>query len=210
MWMQQARGGADYHSQEALATAVGNSAAALGGVVRPAVTAGSRSAWLAGDRLVLAALFVFALGIRCWNLGQRSFWLDELTFVSVAALDLADFLRALTLEANGSLYLWALFGWLRAVGFSADEALIRLLSALLGAAAVPLTYLVGRRLHSPRAGLAAALLLATHGFHIALAQEVRSYPLYSTLVVLSYLTLYRALERNRHRDWALHGLIAAL
>ena len=73
-----------------------------------------------------------------------------------------------------TLYYWFLFGWLRLVGLDASEALIRLPSAMLGATAVLLVYLLGRRLHSPTAGLGAAALLSLNGYHILMSQEART------------------------------------
>jgi mannosyltransferase len=166
---------------------------------------------LARDQLVLlSAVCVLGLGLRLWDIGRRSFWLDELSAVGTSALSFQDLLQALTVEANMTLYYWALFVWLRIVGFGADEGAIRLLSAVIGAVAVPLTYLLGRRLHSSAAGLAAAALLAVNGYHVLMSQEARAYALLSTLTVLSYILLDRALQSGRRRDWALHGLVTVL
>lgn len=168
------------------------------------------SAWVwPGQVAVLAALLAVALLARLYEVGRRSLWLDELISVGIAALPLRDFLQALTVEANMTLYYWALFVWVRLVGLSADETTIRLLSVLAGAAAAPLTYLLGRRLHSNVAGLLAGLLLALHAYHASLSQEARAYGLLSSLTVLSYLLLDQALQSGRRRDWLLHGVITA-
>jgi mannosyltransferase len=166
--------------------------------------------WLVDQRLALLTLSLFALGARLWGLGERSFWLDELISLGSAALNLPDFLFALGVEANMTLYYWMLFFWLRVVGAGASEALIRLPSVVLGTAAIPLVYLLGRRLHSSAAGLAAAALLALNGFHIILSQEARSYSALGILTIGSYLALDRAIQSGRRRDWALHGLVTAL
>jgi uncharacterized membrane protein len=95
--------------------------------------------WLIDQRLALLTLSLFALGARLWGLGERSFWLDELISLGSAALNLPDFLFALGVEANMTLYYWMLFFWLRVVGVGASEALIRLPSVVLGTAAIPPT-----------------------------------------------------------------------
>lgn len=170
----------------------------------------SPTARLSRPTLGLMAACLLGLGLRLWGLGQRGFWMDELTSLGIAAQRLPDFRVALAVEANMTLYYWALFAWLRIVGLGADEALIRLPSALAGAAALPLVYLLGRRLHSASAGLWAAGLLAVNGFHLQLSQEARGYALLATLVVLSYLLFERALAGGRKRDWVLHGLVNGL
>lgn len=164
----------------------------------------------AGWRLPLAALTALALGIRLYELRRRSLWQDELNSLAAAALPLPDFLAALQVESNMALYYWALFAWLRLVGLGADEVLVRLPSVILGAASVPLAFLLGRRLHSTAAGLGAAALLAVQAFHGLMSQEARSYALLVDLTLLSYLLLDRALESGRRRDWLLHGLVSAL
>ena len=164
----------------------------------------------AREWMALVILSALALAFRLWDIGQRGFWLDELSAVGTSALSFADLVQALTVEANMTLYYWVLFVWLRIVGFGAPEGLIRALSAVLGTAAVPLVYLLGRRLHSPVAGLAAAGLLAVNGFHVLMSQEARAYAALSTLTVGSYLLLDRALQRRGWRDWIFHAVVTSL
>ena len=169
-----------------------------------------RASVLGDERLLLAALYLLAVSVRLWGIRRHGFSGDELMSLATAALGFRDVLVALTVEANMSLYMWALFGWLRLVGVGADEGTIRLLSVLLGSAAVPLTYLLGCRLHSRAAGLAGAALLAVNAFHVVLSQEARSYGMFGSLVLLSYLTLDLALTTGLRRYWALHGVMTAV
>lgn len=174
---------------------------------KPGVVHATR--WRSAPLALLGLVVILGLGLRLWDIGERSFWLDELSAVGTSALELPALLQALTVEANMTLYYWALFVWLRVVGFGADEGTIRLLSALFGTAAIPFIYLLARRLHSPAAGLGAAALLAVNGFHILMSQEARAYALLSALTILSYLFLDRALQGGRRRDWLLHGVVTA-
>ena len=167
-------------------------------------------AGLLDDRLVLPGLYLLGLVPRLWDLGERSLWIDELSAVGTSALGFDELRQALTVDGNMTLYFWALFVWLRLVGFGAEEWLIRLLSVLVGSGAIPLSYLVGRRLSSRWAGLAAAALLAANPYHILLSQEARAYAQLSVLTLLSFLLLDRAVERRRWRDWLWHGLVSAL
>lgn len=160
--------------------------------------------------IVMVVFCLLGLGLRLWGLGQRSLWMDELTSLGISAQRLPNFLVALSVEANMTLYYWVLFAWLHLVGTGADEALIRLPSVVAGVAAIPLIYLLGRRLDSPTAGLWAAGLLAVNGFHLLLSQEARGYSLLATLTILSYLLLDWALTGGRKREWVLHGLVNGL
>ena len=75
---------------------------------------------------------------------------------------------------------------------------------------IPLIYAVGRSLYNPVAGCIAALCLALSLVHIFYAQEIRMYSLICLLVLLSVLTLIRALEQNSRRWWILHWLVNTL
>jgi mannosyltransferase len=195
--------------QTILPSAIAHAPEAVGPLWPPAIDRLAR--WMLDRQwLVLACLYLLGLAPRLWDSGRRSFLYDEPASVGIAALPFDQFRVAQWVEANMSMYRLALFVWLRLVGVGAEEGTIRLLSAMLGAAAVPLTYLLGRRLHSHTAGLIAAGLLVVHSYHASLSQEARAYAAFSSLTVLSYLMLDHALVGGRRRDWVLHGLVTSL
>jgi 4-amino-4-deoxy-L-arabinose transferase-like glycosyltransferase len=63
----------------------------------------------------------------------------------------------------------------------------RLLAAVAGIAAVGVTFLLGRRLYGPRAGLVAALILATMPYHVVVSRQVL---LDGPMTLFATLTLY--------------------
>jgi 4-amino-4-deoxy-L-arabinose transferase-like glycosyltransferase len=79
-----------------------------------------------------------------------------------------------------------------------DETLARIILALIGAAAVPLTFLLGRRLAGDGAGLAAALVLAVLPAVTEYAGLLLTEPLASTLLVGALLAILRASDDS---DW---------
>lgn len=179
-------------------------------------------AWIA-DRtwplLVLAATMVGAV-LRLSSLGTRSLWYDELISALIARESLSDILRArLHLGAspelvdrlytnNPPLHLVLLHavGWV-----SHDDAVSRLPFALAGIAAIPVSYLVLKRLFDPTVATAAAALLAISPIHIAYSQEARPTSLLILFALGMLLFLLRATEGNRSRDWigmAVCGVLA--
>ena len=100
------------------------------------------------------------------------------------------------------------WGWAKA--FGTGEVGLRSLSALFGAATVPVAYLIGRELASRRAGLIAAALVAVNPMLIWYSQEARSYALLVFFGALSLLFFARALRTRRGRDLALWALASAL
>ena len=107
-----------------------------------------RTAPRVGGRGLLAAgvaLFVFGCASRFFRLGDWSFWADEL-----ATLRDARNLGAVRYYPVG----YALIGWaVRLWGES--ELAARLVPAVAGAVTVPVVYVMGARLFSRRAGVAA-------------------------------------------------------
>jgi 4-amino-4-deoxy-L-arabinose transferase-like glycosyltransferase len=95
--------------------------------------------------------------------------------------------------------------------FGSGEFGLRSLTALFGAATVPVGYLLGRQLASRRAGLVLAGLIAVNPMLIWYSQEARSYALLVFFGALSLFFFVRALERGGGRDlgwWALASALA--
>jgi 4-amino-4-deoxy-L-arabinose transferase-like glycosyltransferase len=173
----------------------------------------TRERWFA---LGLVGASALGLALRIWHLrGLGGFDWDEAATAFIARRPLGDllaYLRAAPFE-HPPLYYVLAHGWL-ALGrdpAAADEATLRLLSVLLGAAAVPLLGLVGARLMGPGAGLAAAWLLALAPAHLFYSRDARMYPLLVLLCLAGTLALLQALQTGRARwwgAWALAGLAA--
>lgn len=144
--------------------------------------------------VLLGCIVVIAATLRLLRLGAKSFWVDEATSYAIAHLDWNGLFDVLLHErANMALYLTALHVWLR---LGTSEDVIRGLSVIVSVATVPLFYVLAKRLFGARVGLTAALLLAVNGYHIWHAQDARSYSLLVFLVLLSFLFLYRGIERS--------------
>jgi mannosyltransferase len=164
-----------------------------------------------GPRLaggLLAGIIAAGAALRFLHLTRKSFWLDEGVSVMLARLDFSNLLHILwRREANMALYYGLLRIWLH---FGSGDFFVRTLSALLSLAAIPVIYLLGRRLFSRGAGLAAAALFSVHAWQVRYAQEARSYSLYVLLSALSCLFFLMALEKPARRRWAAYVACSAL
>ena len=145
-------------------------------------------------------LFGLALAIRFFRLGEWSFWADEL-----ATLRDAENLSAVRLYPIG----YALIGWVVKIA-GVSEFWARFVSALAGAATVPVLYLMGRRLFSGRTGLLAALFLCFSVFHVFFSQFARYYTLLTLFGTLAMWAFFAGLQGNNRRllivAWLLMGL----
>ena len=97
-----------------------------------------------------------------------------------------------------------------AVEFGDPTTWIRLPSVVLGAATVPLTFVLGMRTVGCRAALFAAAVAAISPFTVFYGTEARAYATMMFLVVLSTLALLIALDSGRRRWLVLYAIASAL
>jgi len=142
----------------------------------------------AGNRfLVVLLLTLLALGLRAIRLAYQPLWWDEGWSLHFATASIREMLELTAVDIHPPLYYLVLHYWIRL--FGPGVVSVRLLSVLLGTAAVPLLYGAGRRLAGYRGGLLAGLLLAISPFHVFYSQEVRMYGLVTLLgVAVFYFT----------------------
>ena len=162
-------------------------------------------------RTILALVLITALAaaLRLVDLDQESLWLDEAGRVAIATAPLGDIPhRVAVIELSPPLYHFLLHSWIAAFGGS--DFSVRLLSALLGVLAVPLSYLVGRALYGRRVGLISAGLAAVSPFYIYYAQETAPYALLLVLTLLSVWFFLRLLRVGDGLAWGGYLVATAL
>ena len=181
-------------------------------------------------RLLLLALTLAGFGWRAHALSAQSLWRDEVDAIFFALRDLTETLAmAVQPGQNGVLYFLSLRPWLHAVGTS--EFALRYPSALLGVAAIPLIWQVGRRLISGKSShsttivdvetnqinssgrlpldrelppLMAALFLAVNPYQLWYAQEGKMYALITFLALLATWFWLDGIGRGGWRPWLLY------
>jgi mannosyltransferase len=158
----------------------------------------------------LAGLTALGVAVRFASLGVQSYHHDEvITAARVIPGGFAEmFEQVKTGESNPPLYYVLAWAWAKL--FGTGEVGLRSLTALFGAATVPVAFLIGRELASARAGLIAAALVAVSPMLIWYSQEARSYAL---LVFFGAVALYffaRALRTGHGRDLCFWALASAL
>ena len=177
------------------------------------------------DRAALALLSLLAFGLRAYHLTFQSLWRDEVDSIRFASRALPELLRMFTRPGeNGPLFFAALRPWLAVAG--QGEFALRFPAALAGVLAVPLTYVLARRLLAigsagavqfPRgmtlsnAPLVAALLVAAGPYLVWYSQEGKMYAVLTALALAACVVFLRAVEEGRWWQWLLYlALLAAL
>ncbi len=144
------------------------------------------------------AIAIAGLGLRLFHLGTQSLWYDEGYSVYLAGKDLLTLTGETAADIQPPLYYYLLHAWIAL--FGRGETAVRGLSVLFGLAALPLFYLLGRRLFGARAGLLAAALAALSPLYVWYAQETRMYTLLVWLTLAASYFLWRALHRPQGDD----------
>ena len=151
------------------------------------------------DLLAVAALPALACALRFYRLGDWSFWADE-----VFTLRDMHNLRNVMGYPLG----YALIGMAVDLElFGSNEFAARFVPAVVGAISVPVLYLLGRKVVSPRAALFGAALLALSSYHIYYSQYARYYTLLMFLGMVGMWGVYVGIEFGG-KKWLILGLLA--
>lgn len=148
--------------------------------------------------------FLVALGfvLRVYNLGVPSQWMDEI-LVPLNASHPMEYILELSrrIEVHSPFFYMIVKALLAA---DSGDFLLRLPSALAGAATIWVVFQLGRELHGDRLGLYAAALIALNTHHLYLSRYIRPYGLTVFLFSLTLLLMLRAEKSGRR------GLLAWL
>ncbi|MCX6031296.1 MAG: glycosyltransferase family 39 protein [Chloroflexi bacterium] len=162
-------------------------------------------------RANLAALGLtwLALALRLYRLTFQSLWRDEVDTLLFATRPLTTVLGNFSKPGeNGPLFFLAMRPWLTVAGRT--EFALRFPSALAGAMAVPVIYLLVRRLGGVRPALVAGLLAAVAPYLVWYGQEAKMYAALTVLVPLSLWLTLQAIERGGWRWWVSLYVVTSL
>ena len=145
--------------------------------------------------LAILLILLLAFFLRTYHLDHQALRGDEAATVHYSAMPISELweLSRVT-DPHPPLYYLMLHPWQWLLGESAW--MMRFAGVVPSVLVVAVLYILARRtLHARTAGLLAAGLIAINPFQIWLAQDVRSYPFFTLLGLLSSWTLWSALNR---------------
>ncbi len=154
---------------------------------------GMKQHWRYHWALFVAIWSAFALYL--FRLADNSFWTDEARILRLIRLGWHAVLRIDKPRVDpplGMFWHWLFLNFGQPWEFT--DRLSAVIPALL---AIPLLYVLGRRLFNRRVGLVAAFLFAWHPLTVRYAQELRYYPLFTFLALLNLYLLLDAIEGKR-------------
>lgn len=165
------------------------------------------------DAALVAGLFLVALALRVYHLDWQGLWHDEAGSVTIARAPLSHVLdfflhRTEPFELNPPVYYVLLRAWTSVAGTS--DVAVRLLSAVVGSAAVPLAWRLGRRLFGARTALYGATLVAVSQLGVMFSQEARGYALVGPLWLITCEAFVHSRAHRSVRAWSVATLAAVL
>jgi mannosyltransferase len=143
------------------------------------------------DLAVVAVAVALGAALRIRT--REDLWVDEAISVSIARLRVADLLEALRHDGHPPVYYLLLHVWMDVFGEGATA--VRMFSALISLATLPVAWVAGLRLGGRRCALAVVVLMAVTPSAVRFGSETRMYALVVLLALLGWLAARRAFER---------------
>ncbi|MDW7727851.1 MAG: glycosyltransferase family 39 protein [Candidatus Methanoperedens sp.] len=145
----------------------------------------------------LCFLIITGFYLRFNNLGNLSFWIDEL-ITSYAAIGILK--HGTPVLPSGELYTRSIFNTsLIALSFKifgVSEFSARIISVVFGTLTIPLVYLLGVKVANRRVGLLAALLIAFSAWEILWSRQARMYAQFQFFYLLTAYLFYVGLNKK--------------
>jgi mannosyltransferase len=132
---------------------------------------------------IYISIVLIGTWLRFRNLGVNSIWLDESIGWLQANGSLPHLISATMQDIQSPLHNLLLFAFMKVSGTD-TEWVLRAPSALLGIGNIAAIYWLGVLIGGRTAGVLAAAILATSGFHIYYSQEARMYALLALTATL--------------------------
>jgi mannosyltransferase len=151
-------------------------------------------AWISDRKewLLLGLIILLATGLRIYNLGTESLWLDETASISESKLSITGMVNATN---RPPLYPILLNQWIHIFGTS--EIALRSMSVVFGIIAIFFIYLTAKVLANRKIAFTSALFAAISYYLIYYSQEARDYSLLVLLSLLSFYSFIQILKTNK-------------
>jgi Dolichyl-phosphate-mannose-protein mannosyltransferase len=159
--------------------------------------------------VALAVITVLGVIVRLPSFGDSLFGDELSSYYVVTGHSLGRVIHLLNgheVELNPPLYF--VLAWVSEKLFGVSAQSLKLVSLLAGTAMIPLTYVLGRRTVSVKAGIVASMFVAFSPFLIYYSTEARAYALMTLLCLLSTLALLEAVRTGRAGWWAAYAVFS--
>jgi len=136
-------------------------------------------------------IFLFAVALRFYKLGEWSLWIDEIYSLQAAQ----------SVQGSGGLFQPISTHLINASisSFGTTEWSLRLAPALIGLASLPVLYILARKLFDRQVALIAVALLAISPWHLYWSQNARFYTTLLLFYLVALIAFFWGMETNKRR-----------
>jgi len=157
--------------------------------------------------VLLVLILILGMALRFYDLGNESYWVDEMSTVVEGQQSIQQVLASGRLDQPPAYYLPFHF-WVKIFGTA--EVGTRSFSTLIGIVSIILIYLIGRELFGKSVGLLSAFLMAISQFQVYYSQQARYYSFFEFSTLLSFLFFILALGSKRKIYFVLYGIASLI
>jgi len=151
--------------------------------------------------VVLILLIIIGFILRIWNLGELSFWGDEVltTTASYNFITKGTFMLPSGLPYERSiLNLFFVSSSIKLFGL--NEFAARFPSVIFGTLSLPLMYFFCKNiLHNKKIGLLACMIIAFNAFEIVISRQARMYSQFQFFLILTFYSFYEGFENENEK-----------
>lgn len=145
--------------------------------------------------IVILVFILINLILKCYNLSEAPYYLDEATSIFMAQKPFAEIIKESLSYPHPPLYTLILSGWIKIGGIS--ELGTRLLSVLFSVLTIPLLFRLGKKFFNIQTALFVLIIFTASNQHMYYSHETRSYTLVCFLTVLSFYLYFKILQNRK-------------
>jgi uncharacterized membrane protein len=165
------------------------------------------------NRIMIApiAVFIMVIVLRFYDLGEESFWVDEIGHIEAASQEnIGSVLEYVKIHYGAAPLDYVFLNiYLKATNFI-NEAEIRLLYVGYGAISFVVFYYLARIIYGHSIAILSSIAYGVSPFLIQYSQEIRFYALAVLLSLLSMILFIHAIRNNERRIWGIWTFINLL
>ncbi len=148
---------------------------------------------------ILFLITLIGLFLRLVNLGILSFWCDELLAIFLGYHSLPWMIEYITFNDAHPPLFYTLVHFMLKIGNS--EFYLRLLPAFSGILCIPFSYLLGKEIKDEKTGVILALIVSLNPAHILWSRILKSYTLFTLLLIISCWSFLKILKKDKFIHW---------
>jgi len=141
------------------------------------------------DKIFLFIIISVGVFFRLFHLSVRSFWCDEFLAIFLGSKPFPWMINYITFhDAHPPLFYFIVGLFLK---YGKSEFFLRLLPVFFGVLCIPFSYILGKEIFGRKEGILLASILSLNPAHILWSQILKSYTLFTFLLIISFYFFYK-------------------